>query len=316
MSKQTMINKTHIEGLLYQHSLSLKTSGENSKNPGTTFINGSIDIATDDACLNIVSVHFTYVTPKYAKSGSDNATFATLQNIINGVTCNVMEHGMDKAAKVRIDSAIGVNEFYSNRNGTEELVSAKRNEGGFVHIVQNLASDEKLRNTFECDMVITKVRELEADEERNRPRQVKVGGYTFDFRKALIPVEFTALSEGAMDYFLGLDASEKAPVFTKVWGRQLSQVSIVKTVEESAFGEQKVTESQRTNRDFVITGAASDPYIWDDDSTLTAAEYKAALADREVALAAIKQRQDEYNASRAQTQAPAAAATGVSGFNF
>jgi hypothetical protein len=78
MSKQTMINKTHIEGLLYQHSLSLKTSGENSKNPGTTFINGSIDVATDDACLNIVSVHFTYVTPKYAKSGSDNATFTTL----------------------------------------------------------------------------------------------------------------------------------------------------------------------------------------------------------------------------------------------
>jgi hypothetical protein len=129
-----------------------------------------------------------------------------------------MEHGMDKAAKVRIDSAIGVNEFYSNRNGTEELVSAKRNEGGFVHIVQNLASDEKLRNTFECDMVITKVRELEADEERNRPRQVKVGGYTFDFRKALIPVEFTALSEGAMDYFLGLEASLKNPVFTEVWG--------------------------------------------------------------------------------------------------
>ena len=33
--KATMKNTTHIEGLLYQHSLSLKTSGENSKNPGT-----------------------------------------------------------------------------------------------------------------------------------------------------------------------------------------------------------------------------------------------------------------------------------------
>ena len=73
---------------------------------------------------------------------------------------------------------------------------------------------------------------------------------------------------------------------------------------------------QLRNRDFVITGAASDPYIWDDESTYTGAEYKQALADREVALAAIKQRQDEYNASKAQTQAPAAAATGVSGFNF
>ena len=314
--KSTMKNATHIEGLLYQHALSLKTSGENSKNPGTQFINGTIDIATDDAATNIVSVHFTYVTPKYAKSGSDNAIFTTLQNIINGTICNVIEHGIDKAAKVRIDSAIGVNEFYSSRNGKEELVTVKRNEGGFVHVVQNIAADEKLRNTFECDMVIINAREIEPDEERNRPRQVKVSGYTFDFRKALVPVEFTALSEGAMDYFLGLDVSPKTPVFTKVWGRQLSQVTMVRTVEESAFGEQKVTETPFTNRDFVITGAYSDPYAWDDESTITVQEYNAALADREVALAAIKQRQDEYNASKAQTQAPAATPNAPSGFNF
>ena len=314
--KSTMKNATHIEGLLYQHALSLKTSGENSKNPGTQFINGTIDIATDDAATNIVSVHFTYVTPKYAKSGSDNATFTTLQNIINGTICNVIEHGIDKAAKVRIDSAIGVNEFYSSRNGKEELVTVKRNEGGFVHVVQNIAADEKLRNTFECDMVIINAREIEPDEERNRPRQVKVSGYTFDFRKALVPVEFTALSEGAMDYFLGLDVSPKTPVFTKVWGRQLSQVTMVRTVEESAFGEQKVTETPITNRDFVITGASSDPYAWDDESKITVKEYNAALADREVALAAIKQRQDEYNASKAQTQAPAATPNAPSGFNF
>lgn len=314
--KTTMKNTTHIEGLLYQHSLSLKTSGENSKNPGTQFINGTIDIATDNALTNIVSVHFTYVTPKYAKSGSDNATFATLQNIINGTMPNVMEHGVDKAVKLRIDSAIGVNEFFSNRNGKEELVSAKRNEGGFVHVVQTLAADEATRNTFRCDMVITGAREIEADEEHSRPRQVKVSGYVFDFRKALIPVEFTALSEGAMDYFLGLEASQKNPVFTELWGNQVSQVTMVKTVTESAFGQPLVTETPRTNRDFVITGAVGEPYVWDDEGTITAQEWKAALADREVALAAIKQRQDEYNASRAQTQAPAAAPNGVSGFNF
>jgi len=315
--KNVMRNATHIEGYLYQHSLQLRTAGENSKNPGTQFINGSIDIATDDAMTNIVSVHFTYVTPKYAKSGADNATFTALQNIINGTTFNVMEHGMDKAAKVRIDSAIGVNEFYSNRNGNEELVSTKRNEGGFIHIVNSLAADENLRNTFECDMIIIGATETEADEERGRERSVRVKGYTFDFRKALIPVEFTAASEGAMNYFLGLEATQKNPVFTKVWGRQISRVVVTRTVEESAFGEQKVTESQRTNRDFVITGASSEPYVWDDESTITAQEFKAALADREVALAEIKARQDEYNASRNQTQAPAGNVPGaVNGFNF
>ena len=53
-----MINATHIEGLLYEHKLELRESGPNSKNPGTQFIMGTVDIATDDACTNIVPVHF------------------------------------------------------------------------------------------------------------------------------------------------------------------------------------------------------------------------------------------------------------------
>ena len=36
---------------------------------------------------------------------------------------------------------------YVNEN-KEELVSAKRNEGGFVHTTNVLAEDEKVRNTF------------------------------------------------------------------------------------------------------------------------------------------------------------------------
>lgn len=308
------INKSHIEGYLYQHALSLKTSGENSKNPGTQFINGTIDIATDDALVNIVTVHFTYVTAK-TKSGSDNATFATLQNIINGTYGNVTQHGADKAVKLRIDSQVGLNEFYSNRSGKEELVSVRRNEGGFVHVVQNLAADEKTRNTFEVDMIITGARRVEANEDRNTPERVFVKGFVFDFRNAFLPVEFAALNPGAMDYFEGLEASQKNPVFTKVWGQQVSQVTIIRTVEESAFGEQKVTETPYTNREFVITGASSEPYVWDDEGTITQAEYEQGLADRELAVAEIKRRQDEYNASRAQTQAPTAAAA-PSGFNF
>ena len=36
--KAKMFNQTHIEGALYQHDLTLKVTGENSKNPGTEFI--------------------------------------------------------------------------------------------------------------------------------------------------------------------------------------------------------------------------------------------------------------------------------------
>lgn len=311
--KNVMKNATHIEGLLYQHNLSLKTSGENSKNPGTQFINGTIDIVTDDAMTNIVTIHFTYVTAKTSK-GNANATFDALQNIINGTYGSVMEHGADKATKLRVDSAIGLNEFYSNRSGKEELVSVKRNEGGFVHVAQTLREKEDERNTFDVDMIITNVRRIEADEERNRPEQVKVKGCIFDFRKALLPVEFTVLSPGGMDYFENLDASATNPCFTRVQGNQVSQVTIVRSEEPNAFGGVKVTETPYTNRDYVITWAATEPYLWDDESTITVQELKTAMADREVALAAMKQRQDEYRASQ-NTTTPAAAAP-ANGFNF
>lgn len=312
---KAMKNTTHIEGYLYQHSLTLKTSGENSKNPGTQFINGTIDIATDDALTNIVSVHFTYVTATTAK-GSANATFNTLNDIINGVLKNVMEHGVDVAAKLRIDSAIGLNEFYSDRNGTEELVSQKRNEGGFVHTTTTLASDENLRNTFETDMLITNAHRIEADEEKNTDERVIVKGYIFDFRKALLPVEYTAMSPGAMNYYEGLEASEKNPVLTKVWGRQISQTVVRKITEESAFDGPSVREVTSTRRDFVITGGAKEPYVWDDESTMTVAELKEALQEREVYLAGIKQRQADYRASQAGNTPAAAPATSAGGFNF
>ena len=308
-----MTNTTHIEGLLYEHKLELRESGPNSKNPGTKFIMGTVDIATDDACTNIVPVHFTYVTATTAK-GATNATFTTLSNIVDGKYGSVMADGKDKAVKLRIDSALGLNEFYTDRNGQEELVSAKRNEGGFVHVADSLAEDETIRNTFKCDMLITGVKEVEADEEKKLPAKAIVRGAIFDFRGSLMPVEFSAVNPNAIKYFVGLGASNASPTFTCVWGRQVSETIVREIRTESAFGEDEVREVKNTRKDFVITGASKEPYIWDDESTLTANEVAEAVANRETYLATIKQRQDEYKASK--NAAPAAAAPSKTGFNF
>ena len=307
---KTVINATHIEGLVYEHSLELRTSGENSKNPGTQFIMGTLNIATDDACTNIVPVHFTYVTATTAK-GNANATFGVLKNIIDGVIGNVMANGKEKAGKVRIDSAIGLNEFYSDRSGKEELVSAKRNEGGFVHTTDTLAPDEKTRNTFQADMLITSVTRIEGDASKGTKDKVTVRGCIFDFRKAVLPIEFSVTNDRGMEYFEGLDASPKTPVFTKVWGRQISQTITNTKVEESAWGEANVRETTSTRRDWVITGCNPEPYEWDSEDTITAKELTDAMANREVYLASIKQRQDEYKASKNAAPTPAA-----TGFNF
>lgn len=273
---------------------------------------GTIDIATDEACTNIVSVHFTYVTATTAK-GSTNATFTTLMNIIDGNYGTVMANGKENAVKLRIDSALDLNEFYSDRNGQEELVSAKRNEGGFVHVVTELEPDENQRNTFKCDMLITGVREVEADEEKGLPAKVIVRGAVFNFRNALLPVEFSAVRPDAMNYFLGLDASNANPTFTCVWGKQVSETIVRKIVTESAFGDDEVREVRSSRKDFVITGANREPYAWDDETTLTAQEVAEAVAARETYLATIKQRQNEYKASKNATPTVAKSS---GGFNF
>lgn len=308
---KNMVNSTHIEGLVYESTLELRVSGENSKNPGTEFIMGNLNIATDNDCTNIVPVHFTYVTATTSK-GNSNATFGVLKDIVDGKIGTVMANGKENAGKVRIDSAIGLNEFYSDRNGKEELVSAKRNEGGFVHTVASLNADEKTRNTFMADMLITSVTHVDADEEKGTKEKALVRGCVFDFRNAVLPIEFSVTNARGMDYFEGLEASPKTPIFTKVWGRQISTTVTNTKIEESGWGEANVQESTSTRRDWVITGSNTEPYEWDSDETITAKELTEAMANREVYLAGIKQRQDEYKASKA---APAAAPV-AGGFNF
>ena len=311
--KKTMINQTHLEGVLYEHALEAKVSGDTSKNPGTPFITGTISIATDDAMTNIVPVHFTYVTATFG-SGKPNDTYTTLNNIVNGTFGTYMKDGADKAVKLRVDSAIGLNEFFTDRNGKEELVSAKRNEGGFVHKVDALDEDDKVRNTFKTDMIINCVTHVDADEEKGLPEKCVVKGAIFDFRKSLLPVEFSATNPNAMRYFESLDATQRNPVFTCVWGRQVSETIVKQIRTESAFGEDEVREVKNTRRDFVITGASKEPYVWDDESSITVAELNAAIQKREIDLAAMKKRQDEYKASKNRITPVAAPTQG--GFNF
>lgn len=290
------INQTHIEGYLYEHKLDLKTSGPNTKHPGVEFINGTIGIATDDEMLNVVQVHFTYVTETTSK-GKPNATFNVLKNIIDGKTGTVIEHGKENAGLLRVDSAIGLNEWY-DKDG--KLVSQKRNESGFVHVatLSDISDDEKQRATFNTDIVITGCVRQEANEERNIPEKVAVRGAIFDFRGSLLPVEFSAVNPGAMNYFEGLEASNKNPIFTRVWGKQVSQTVTRTITEESAFGAPSVKTVKSSFKDYEITGAIPEPYAWDSDDTITAAEMKEAMANREVALAEIKKRQDEYQESK------------------
>ena len=304
-----MTNIVHAEGYLYKHDLKKKIAGAQAKNPGVEFIQGTVDVATNEECTNIVTFYFTYVTPTI-KSGGENKNYTMLSKIIDGTYKSVMSDGKENAVKVALDSNLTINDFY---NKQDELVSAKRNEGGFINLVSDLNEDEAKRATFKVDMIITGAKEVEPDPEKDLPAKVVLKGHIFNFRNEMMPVEFTVLNEGAMNYFIGLEASSSNPVFTQISGNQVSLIYKTVKTEESAFGEDLVTEVERSRKDYVVTWCRKEPYDWDDEGTILASEVSQALTNRQVKLAEIKQRDEEYKKSK---QAPTPVAAVPGGFNF
>lgn len=307
-------NTERVEGYIYQHDLSVKqVQNQASSNFGKDFISGNLEVATDEEGLNVIKVHFTYVT-ETNKSGNKNATYTVLKKIIDeNKTWTAV--GKENALKVRVDTALALNDFYNNN---DELVSAKTNEGGFVTIINQLA-EEKLRNTFSADMVITNVSHIEKDEEKNIEEDyVSVRGAIFNFRNDLLPVDFKVKNAEGMKYFEGLGATNSNPIYTKVWGKIIS-TTITRTSEvESAFGEAAVRTYSNSNKEWVITGTAKVPYDFGDENILTAEELTKAAQNREVYLAEVKKRAEDYKANRAagNTTATATTATKTADFKF
>lgn len=291
---KTMTNTIHGEGYLYSHNLEKKISGKKSKNPGTEFISGTIDIATDNSLTNVIQFHFSYVTAVTSK-GAKNRTFTILSDIISGKIKNVMDSGKENANLIAVDSAIALNEFFDK---DDNLVSIRRNEGGFVNTVTELKENVEDRSAFELDMLITGIRRIEANEEKGTKEKMEVKGFIFTFRKEILPMSFSIYDPRGMDYLEELNPDKSNPVLIPVWGNQISMTIKSKKVEENMFGGERVVETASSKKDYVITGMKA-PREWDSEDTILASEVTQALADREVALADIKKRRDEYNAEKA-----------------
>ena len=289
-----IVNREHVEGILFQHDLEVKTvQNETSANYGKEFISGTVEVSVDEEGLNVIPVHFTYVT-ETTNSGKKNSTYTALKRIIDEDR-TIVSVGKDEAFKVRIDTALALNDFYSN----DQLVSVKINEGGFLSIVNTLCN-EKERNTWEADMIITGCNIIEADPEKNIDEDyMQVKGAIFNFRNELLPMDFILRNKDGFKHFEDMEASPSDPTFTKVWGRINCLTKTTTVEEETAFGEAAVRTYERKVKEWEITGT---PKVISYDfggEDLTAEELTKAMQDREIKLADIKKRSDEYKAQRA-----------------
>ena len=110
-------NSEKISGYVYStgsnfNQLSERVSGENSKNPGTKYIAGDLDVAVDEAGLNVIPVHYTFVSPT-TKAGGSNNTFTALKPLIEGGKTWVKD-GKDAAPMVKLEPSFALNDFYIN----------------------------------------------------------------------------------------------------------------------------------------------------------------------------------------------------------
>lgn len=309
------INTERIIGRVYQHNLTIKTvQNQTSANYGKEFIAGNLEVAVDEAGLNVIPVHFTYVT-ETTSSGNKNQTYANLKKIIEDNKTWITV-GKDEAQKVRIDTAIALNDFYTQ---DDNLVSVKTNEGGFVTLINELSPEEE-RNTFTADMLITGINKVEKDEEKHIDESyVTVKGAIFNFRNDLLPVDFTVRHPEGMKYFESLEVTNSEPVYTKVWGKIECKTIINLVSEKSAFGESSVRTYERKTKEWNITGTAKVPYDFGDENILTAEDVRKAMQTRETMLAETKTRSDEYRAQKAASTPATTStvtATNNSGFNF
>ena len=287
-----MINKSHIEGYLYESTIEEKVAGAAAAKPGSKYINGKISLEiTED---NVVTVDI--YESEYTQKGTKNQKYDTLKNIIAAGT--VLLNGRDNAARVRIDSAVSLNDWYRPDG---ELVSTLRNFNGFTHIV----TDNKFTPsaTFEVDALITSVTD---DMTKNEDGTLEPNGalvinaFIFDYANKIMPVKFLIENENGVKYFRDLEQN----TFTKVWGNIVTQTTTSTKIEESAFGEDKVVEFSNSRKKYVVTGTNKDPYLFGD--VLSIKQVQDAIAARDLMLSDLKTK-TEAARKKSETAAPIAA---------
>ena len=272
------MNREILEGRLYDFDLTKKTVKNQASNYyGQEFWSGTIHIATDEAGLNVIPVHYTFVLPTFG-NGKTDSRFSAFEKITTENKAWVREGvGKENAEKIRLTPSGDLNDFYMVND--DRAVSAQRNEGGFITFIKELAPEGTSRNKFTYDMIINKVTVVEPKEGTDDVLHARIHGVIFNFREAILPWDLIAYNPKAIEYFEGLGVSSANPIYTQVWGSIKNTTIRVEKEVENAWGEPMVEYSERTRREWVIEGSKPQLYDFTDEDR---ADLQKKVADRNI----------------------------------
>lgn len=316
-------NYVHVEGYFYDvgsgnNALTMKTvERKDSPNFGMNFFNGELLIATDEACTNIVSIHYTYEPEfrvnKETKEKTANKNFAAIKKLLDE-NKSVIAVGKDEATKLSINTSMTENAWYSAQNN--EVRSTARLEGGWITTNVLLNPDENERAVFEINAFLNTdaVKHVQHDDGDDTLR-LHCG--VFNFRNDISIVDFVGGS-AQVDFFE--DIVSDGPVFACLIGvLDFKNIELTKT-EEGAFGP-VVRKISHKKKDYVITNVINYDRHLEDGNPLNSENITKAIQDREVRLAAVKTNYEDYQANKAASgtifdTAPAASTTGKKEIEF
>ena len=281
MSKK-FVNNVNVAGYVFSMTIQERVSRK-----GVPFISGEIRVATDEDAMNVVPVNLRYVGEYWdAAKTKPNQNYTVLKNLIT--TVKTYEEVGNAATRIRISGSAGVNDFVTKEG---EVASPKRVEGSFVHLgdVRNFGA------TFDIDTLITKCVEQEFEDQDPIDR---LSAYMWNYRKAIMPIDFTVRIPGGKSYFLGEDISSKNPLLTELKGDIVSTIIENTTYVEGAFGDPVAKTTTKSVRGWDVNFASKEPMPFDDESTLTKKELKAMLEEREERIAEVKKNREEYLAQK------------------
>lgn len=317
--KEKILNNITISGKLFNKDLKTYTVKKQGDNFGKEFIKGTIGIATDEECLNVVPVSYIFELPTNSRSKTPNSKYNALKQIMD-TKCTVEEVGKEDAPIVQItNSTLATEDRYSVQR--KEPYSITNAQGGFIKTLNAMPTDDSKINEFCVETVITGVKYVEENEDKGIEEPfLYVDGYVFTFRKEIQPVRFTLRDPEGIDYMQSLDVSKKNPIFVKLWGQICNTTVKIKNEEETAWGSVKVTYTSVSKREFLITNMKIAGYVFGEEDTITEEEFKKCMQTREIALAEVQKNAEEYAASQnSKAEAPAPAPVKVnkkSNFDF
>lgn len=288
-------NVVKIEGILSEIDLRYGTFKKNGVDTKT--VGGSIKVRVNTKINGVdteleIPVHM--FSTQYTNAGAVNPAFESIERVMNEFV-SIAASDIDHADRVRITRGqIGMNEYYG-QNGN--LVSFPRITASFV---SKIKKDEcKPAADFSVTFMVGS-KGYETDKEGVETDRYKIVGMIPQYGGKVDVVPFFAINPGVIDAVSNYWSEGET---VKATGK-LNFTSKTETYEVKVdFGESSEATRTISISDLVITGGSSTPL--EGDFAINYDDVKAALEDRKVRLAQLK---DKSNNKGTSGKAPEQAA--------